>query len=164
MALVTVFLAFEARRFRLADVWRARLRKIEENFYGPILQRDLHSPEAKWGQLVAADLFRPHFKLSLGTAVRVRFLRNYLPIYAVLLFAWVVHVLAVPQHTRTWADVKEHLATGLLPWWVPLLYVAAFGLGALGLLVLSPPMPSSSKKYWSSVPEESDAEPPILDR
>ena len=33
-----VFVTIEARRFRFFDVWRARVRMIEENFYGSILR------------------------------------------------------------------------------------------------------------------------------
>ena len=64
MLLVGVLMAYEARRFRFFDVWRARVRKIEENFYGPILRRDPTSPEALWGNLVADDLLRPKFKMG----------------------------------------------------------------------------------------------------
>ncbi len=52
MALISVFWAFEARRYRFADIWYSRVRKIEENFYGPILRRDPVSPMRHWGALV----------------------------------------------------------------------------------------------------------------
>ena len=37
--LVTVFLGFEARRFRYFDVWRSRMRMLEENFSIPGVDR-----------------------------------------------------------------------------------------------------------------------------
>lgn len=158
MALVTVFLAFEARRFRMADLWRARVRKIEENFYGPILRRDLESPEESWGRLVAEDLFKPHYKLSRIAAMRVRFSRNYWPIYGVLLFSWAVHVVAVPGRASTWFEVREHLAAGLLPWWAPLAYVGVFLLGVVGLY-LSGPLPRDEVEHWEHQHAPDDEEP-----
>ena len=158
MALVSVFLAFEARRFRMADLWRARVRKIEENFYGPILRRDLESPEASWGRLVADDLFKPHYKISRIAAMRVRFSRNYWPIYLVLLLSWVVHIVAVPGQASTWAEVRAHLTTGLLPWWVPLAYVGTFLLGVVGLY-LSGPLPRDEVEHWEYHHSQDDEEP-----
>ncbi|MEE8468192.1 MAG: DUF2270 domain-containing protein [Planctomycetota bacterium] len=162
MALVTVFLVFEARRFRLADVWRARVRKIEENFYGPILRRDLQSPTANWGKLVADDLFRPKYKITMLMAVRVRFLRNYWPVYLVLVFAWVMHVLGIPDQASTWDSVREHLQTGLLPWWAPLAYLGTLVVLVVLLFVMTPGMPKSEMEHWQSPPDD-PGEEPILD-
>ena len=161
MALVTVFLAFEARRFRMADLWRARVRKIEENFYGPILRRDLHSPEETWGRLVADDLFRPHYKISRLAAMRVRFSRNYWPIFLVLLFAWVVHVLGVPDQAETWVDVRDHLAAGLLPWWTPLAYLGVGFTGVIGLYMTGP-LPRDEVEHWEHR-GTGDQEEPLFD-
>ncbi len=162
MALVTVFLVFEARRFRLADVWRARVRKIEENFYGPILRRDLQSPTANWGKLVADDLFRPKYKITALMAIRVRFLRNYWPIYLVLVFAWGMHVMGIPDEASDWAAVRENLQTGLLPWWSPLAYLGTLAALVLLLFFATPGMPKSEMEHWKSPPDDSDEEP-ILD-
>lgn len=161
MALITVFLAFEARRFRMADLWRARVRKIEENFYGPILRRDLMSPEASWGRLVADDLFRPHYKISRITALRVRFSRNYWPIYSVTFFAWCVHVAGMPDRARNWTEIRDHLATGLLPWWVPIAYLGVILLGVV-MLYASGPLPRDEVEHWEH-PDGDDPEEPIFD-
>jgi uncharacterized membrane protein len=161
MGLVTVFLAFESRRFRMADLWRARVRKIEENFYGPILKRQLESPEVCWGKLVADDLFRPHYKISRTVAMRVRFTRNYWPIYLVMLVAWVVHVLGRPDSANSWTVVREHLATGLLPWWCPLAYLGCFALGMLYLLLGTGPLPRDEVEHWEHPSDDGDE--PIFD-
>ena len=162
-ALVSVFLAFEARRYRLADVWRSRVRKIEENFYGPILRRELVSPEVEWGKLVAEDLFHPTFKLTRLMALRVRLTRNYWPMYVVLLASWVVHVLAIPEAAESWPDVQDHLAAGLLPWWMPLAYVVLL-LGAMTwLFMVTPRSPRSEEDYWSLTPHDKDSDDPVLD-
>lgn len=162
MALITVFLAFEARRFRLADVWRARVRIIEENFYGPILRRDLKSPEVGWGRIVAEDLFHPKYKITRLMAVRVRFARNYWPIYLVLLLAWGVHVVSFPMQAHGWSEVRMHLGSGMLPWWLPLAYIGLFGVAAVLLYAFTPAIPKTEMELWKSAPEERREEP-ILD-
>jgi uncharacterized membrane protein len=50
--LVTVFLGFEARRFRYFDVWRSRVRMLEENFFMPIIRRNPISPRSDWAERV----------------------------------------------------------------------------------------------------------------
>ncbi len=162
MALVSAFLTFEARRFRLADVWRARVRMIEENFYGPLLRRHLDSPEALWGTLVAEDLFRPQYKISHLMAVRLRLQRNYWPIYAVLIMAWCLHVSILPVPAENWGHIREHLATGFIPWWGSLAYVGAFLLAGLGVFVLTPKVPRTEMEHWSHAVAGGEEEP-ILD-
>jgi uncharacterized membrane protein len=134
VALVSVFWMIEARRYRYADIWYSRVRKIEENFYGPILRRDPVSPRREWGQLVAEDLFRPRFKVTRAFALRKSLLRNYWAIFAVLLGSWVVKLIAHPEPAHTWDVVRARLAVGLLPWWMAPLALACFLGGLLWLL------------------------------
>jgi uncharacterized membrane protein len=134
VALVSVFWMIEARRYRYADIWYARVRRIEENFYGPILRRDPVSPRREWGQAVADDLFRPRFRVSRAYALRKRLLRNYWAIFLVLLAAWVTKLIAHPTPAHGWSEVRVRLELGLFPWWVPAGALAAFVL-ALAWLV-----------------------------
>ena len=136
VALVSVFWMIEARRYRYADIWYARVRKIEENFYGPILRRDPVSPRREWGQLVAEDLFRPRFKVTRAYALRKRLLRNYWPIFVVLMGAWAVKLIAHPTPAHGWNEVRSRLTVGLIPWWLPLTLVGAFFL-LLGWLIVA---------------------------
>ncbi|WP_419190804.1 DUF2270 domain-containing protein [Saltatorellus ferox] len=150
LAIVTLFLYIEARRFRFADVWRSRVRMIEENFYGPILRRDPVSPEAQWGTLVAVDLFRPSFKMSVFAALRTRLLRNYLPIYAVLSVAFVVKVGTQPTTAQSWLEIRERMGgDGIVPWWIPLAVFGAFGLGCLVLIVFGRRSSSYDLDDWT---------------
>ncbi len=64
-----VFLVLEARRFRFFDVWRARVRMLEEHFYGPLLRRNVLSSKEHWREHVADDLLHPKFKISMMQAV-----------------------------------------------------------------------------------------------
>lgn len=134
LAMVSVFWMIEARRYRYADIWYARVRKIEENFYGPILRRDPVSPRREWGQVVAEDLFRPTFRVSRWYALKKRLLRNYWAIYLVLVGSWVVKLLAHPSGASSWSEIRARLEVGFLPWWLPLCALGVF-VAFLGLVV-----------------------------
>ncbi|MDE0914874.1 MAG: DUF2270 domain-containing protein [Planctomycetota bacterium] len=162
MALISAFLTFEARRFRLADVWRARVRMIEENFYGPLLRRKLDSPEALWGNLVADDLFRPKYKITHLQAIRLRLLRNYWPIYCVLFLAWCVHVTLMPVPAESWGAVRASLSTGLIPWWAPLAFLGLLMTAGLAIIFVPPKVPQTEMEHWSN-PTLGAGENPILD-
>ena len=148
LALIAVFHAFESRRFRLWHVWRTRVRMIEENFYGPILRRDLKSPDEGWGKLVAQDLFEPTFKLSRLHALRSRFLRNYWAIYGAIALAWAakIFVLRPPG-----VGVREALTagSGVLPWWSGLVYIGTFLTLLILLAVHRPRRPQAEAEYFN---------------
>ena len=150
LAIVTMFLFIEARRFRFADVWRSRVRMIEDNFYGPILRRDPVSPSEQWGTLVAADLFRPRFKTSAISALRTRLLRNYLPVYAVLSLAFVVKVGTLPTTARSWDEIRQRLGgDGMVPWWLSLAVLGGFAVGCLLLILFGHRTTSYDLDNWT---------------
>ena len=150
-ALITVFWAFESRRFRFADVWYSRVRKIEENFYGPILRRNPVSPEMEWGDLIADDLFRPRFKITRLQALRARLLRNYWALYLVQFLAWCLKVAVHPRPAETWQDVQVHLQMGLLAWWLPMVYVGGFLLFLLTVIAFVGPV-REHEDHWNVSP------------
>jgi uncharacterized membrane protein len=113
MVMVTHFLLVEARRYRIFDVWNSRVRMIEENFYGPILTRDLKSPRGNWGGLVAHDLLKPRFKCTYLQAFRARLVRNYSALFLLLLLGWLVRAAEIAHaEGGTW---REALAFGVVP-------------------------------------------------
>ena len=128
--LITIFWVFEARRYRFADIWSSRVRMIEENFYGPILRRELSSPDSDWGTLVAQDMFHPAFKITRLEALRARFLRNYWAIYGVTAAAWCLRLTLGASDLDA---VRQRLMLGALPWWIA---VVPFGLFAAAVLTL----------------------------
>ena len=153
--LILLFLTNEARRFRLFDVWRSRARMIEENFFGPLLRRDLQSPRAAWGTLVADDLLRPRFKITFWQAFRARLMRNYLPVLVILNAAWWVKVVIHPRSAVSIEDLLANIQTGIVPWWV---YVAvATGsmvfLGLVIALVDIHPNTDSEAPAWVAEPD-----------
>lgn len=151
MVLVLTFMAIEARRYRIYDVWRRRARVLEENFVAPILRRNLVGTQPKWGNLVAEDLLRPHFRLSFHQALQIRLLRNYIPLYLLLLVCWLLKLGSVVGDPETSAtSYVEAMRLGHLPGWVPLVYVVGlYGyLGWVGLFVRHTPI--GPDELWPS--------------
>jgi len=131
---IVSFLFIEARRFRYFEVYRARVRMLEENFLIPVVTRQLESPMVSWREMVAMDLDLPKYKTTMLEAVGFRLRRNYLSIFLILLGAWVVKVaIHPPAHTpeQFWANI------GLGPMmtsWVVVIGGLAF-YGAVGLVL-----------------------------
>ena len=128
--MILLFLGFEARRFRYFDVWRARIRMMEENFFLPIIRRNLVSPRVGWRDFVAEDLDRPTFKVTLLQAIGMRLRRNYIGLFAVLLVAWLAKLTLHPDGASTGGQVLDRMAIGPLPGW-SVLMVTLFFYGGL---------------------------------
>lgn len=150
MLLITAFLSFEARRFRFFDVWRYRVRKIEENFYGPILRRDPVSTDRIWGSRVAEDLLHPVFKMTYRAAFRARLVRNYWVIYLALLGGWVLKVLLEPTPVNSFDQFKMNLGAGVIPWQLPIAVVLVLAFNLLAVFLFFPRSPISEEAYWST--------------
>ncbi len=136
LALLIFFLWIESRRYRYFDVWRSRVRKLEENFFGPVLMRRLASPDPGWAETVAADLARPVFKISHWHALHLRLRSNYFILFLLILVAWIAKILLHPYPMNSFMDFKERLAIGLVPWWAtPLVLSVTYGLLALVCIV-----------------------------
>lgn len=148
MVLVLTFLGIEARRFRFFDVWRARTRMLEENFMGPILRRDLRSPISSWGSLVAEDLLHPRFKMSYHQAFRARLLRNYVPLFLLLLVCWFLKLSLTPPVVGTAHPILENLRVGAAPWWVSIGFVLGLYAYLVGVVLLAPRSASPEEEYW----------------
>lgn len=155
-----VFLIFEARRFRFFDVWRSRVRMIEENFYGPVLRRDLRSPIDHWGRSVADDLLHPKFKITLLQALRARFMRGYVYVFGFLLAAWLGRIVVF----QALADdgLTGLFGIGNIPWWGPVSLVAVLYLCLLGIVFFTPKVQPPEKSYWPD-PEHTGKDVPSLD-
>jgi uncharacterized membrane protein len=154
-----VFLLIEARRFRFFDVWRARVRMLEENFYGPILRRDLLSPVAHWGRLVAEDLLRPRFKITYHQALKARLKRNYGVLFSLLLLSWLLKLLMHPGGGGTPPPFLQRMALGPVPWWVSLVFVIGLYTYLIALLVLVPPTSSPEEEYWGPTADKERLSP-----
>ena len=155
-----VFLILEARRFRFFDVWRARVRMIEENFYGPILRRDLHSPIEHWGEHVADDLLHPKFKITMLQAVKARLMRNYIFVFGFLLIAWLGRLVVLGRSGE--GGVRSLFGIGSIPGWVPISSVVVLYVALLAVIVLTPRARPPEQCYWPD-PQHSGQDVPSLD-
>jgi uncharacterized membrane protein len=95
MVMVLLFLAIEAHRYRVFDVWRSRVRILEENLFAPALDRaggraERSERTADWCGLLGDDLRRPTVKTPWLEAVHRRLQRVYFPMLAILFIAWLV--------------------------------------------------------------------------
>ncbi len=137
-----IFLVIEARRFRFFDVWRARVRMMEENFYGGILRRDQTSIDKEWGCQVADDLLCPRFHLTRIQAFRARLMRNFRFIFALFLVAWVGHRLAPGGPDKFLSGLQ------VFPQWVPDAMVGILYLVLILIAIFTPKAPPPEEAYW----------------
>ena len=91
MLLVLLLLSIEARRYRFFDVYRARVRQIERYYFAQVFspQPDFAS---NWLLILGESLRAPQFLLSHHVAFARRLRRNYLYMFLILLFAWVLKI------------------------------------------------------------------------
>ena len=108
--LILVFLYLESRRYRYFNVWRARARWLEVNFYAPLLRRQPYD-QAAWCTRLAEDYERPEHHIGFARAMGRRLRRNYMWIFTVQTLALLGKLFA-----RGEADVHyDRLAIGTVP-------------------------------------------------
>jgi len=130
---ILAFLFIEGRRYRYFEVYRARVRMLEENFLIPIITRQLESPMVTWREMVAMDLDLPKFKTTLLEAVGFRLRRNYAPLFLIISGAWVVKLMIHPTMLSSWDELWPRIAMGPIPSW----FVAAGGLAFYAFLMVA---------------------------
>ena len=130
-AAIGLFLVVEARRYRAYDVWRSRVRTIQENVWAAGL--DEGKPvDQHWRSGLADDYRNPALKITAEEAIAHRLRRVYLPMFAILNGAWLLRVTAFSR--QPW---PASAAIGDVP---GLVVVALVGLVfAAGVVVASRP-------------------------
>ncbi len=124
--IILSYLVIEARRYRYFEVYRARVRMLEENFLIPVVTRQLESPMISWREMVAMDLDLPKFKTSLLEAVGFRLRRNFVWIFMIILGGWLVKLMIHPDLTESPSEIYRRMAVGSVPAWFVLATVAGF--------------------------------------
>jgi len=132
--IILSYLMIEARRFRYFEVYRARVRMLEENFLIPVITRQLESPMVSWREMVAMDLDLPKYKTTLLEAVGFRLRRNYLFIFLILLGGWWVKLMMHPVFAQSWAEIYKRMEVGWIPSWAVLVTGGMFYGGLLGVM------------------------------
>ncbi|ELY57339.1 hypothetical protein C491_11154 [Natronococcus amylolyticus DSM 10524] len=129
----TVFLFIEARRFRDYDIWRSRVRVIQENLFANALDPSQGVEHDAWRAELSRDYREPERKISYRGAFSHRLRRVYLPLITAMLIGWVFHVWAFnPDET--------FLEGASLPGVSGIVVTAAVGLYYVILLVLAVPL------------------------
>jgi len=132
MIMILLLLLIEARRYRFFDVYRARVRLMERNYFAQMFAPE-GSPKEDWARSLGKDLREPEFLMSLRSAMSRRLRRNYSWMFLILLMAWILKISSPKlQDIDTSRDVAASLreivgnaALGPLPGWFVLILVAA---------------------------------------
>ncbi|MCP3982553.1 MAG: DUF2270 domain-containing protein [bacterium] len=111
------YLIVEGRRYRYFEVYRARVRMLEENFLIPVITRQLESPMVTWREMVAMDLDLPKYKTTLLEAVGFRLWRNYVHIFLIILGAWFIKLVIHPEPMSSVSQLWERIAVAWIPAW-----------------------------------------------
>jgi len=112
--LVTAFLVLEAHRYQMHEIWRSRLRLIEENFFAYILDHNGALPHKDWTKMLAQDLRVPEHKSTLFHSISVRLKRIYFWIFLTIVLAWGFKVNIHPQHASSLEKFIERSRVGLI--------------------------------------------------
>ncbi len=150
LALFSFSLLIEGRRYRHLHHSKWRVYLLELGFFAEQLD-PAGEPRVppQWRRLLAADLRRTHFLISIFTAIRVRLRRNYLLLLLFLTAVWVTKLIIHPARPQTFADFFSRLAIGgLIPPW----FVAATSLVfVVSALILAWTCPSAEDiEDWSA--------------
>ncbi|MEA1833637.1 DUF2270 domain-containing protein [Methylobacterium durans] len=132
MLLVLLLLAIEARRYRFFDVYRARVRRLERDYYAQVFA-PLPGGGVDWSRELGESLRRPAFRISLADALARRLRRNYGWMFMILLLAWVLKITSPKLQPGSGAEteitiraVVENAALGPLPGGLVVACVAVF--------------------------------------
>lgn len=87
-----VFLLIEARRFQRYDIWRSRVRSMQENLFANALDPSQGVEQRNWREQLSADYRRPEMKMPLKNALAHRLRRVYLPLLCGLLLVWLLRL------------------------------------------------------------------------
>ncbi|MGQ3414445.1 DUF2270 domain-containing protein [Natrinema sp. LN54] len=94
IVIVTVFLGIEARRYRDYDVFRSRVRILQENLLATALDPSQGVEHVDWRAELSRDYREPTVKVPMREALANRLQRVYLALLGVLLVAWIFRVTA----------------------------------------------------------------------
>ena len=91
---VAIFLGIEARRYRDYDVYRSRVRMIQENLIANALDPSQGIEHRDWRAELSEDYRTPTLKVPFTEALANRLQRVYLAVLGVLFIAWLFRITA----------------------------------------------------------------------
>jgi uncharacterized membrane protein len=133
MVLVLLLLVIESRRYRFFDVYRARVRRLERQYFAQVFSR-AGEGDNDWMRELSDDLKKPVFLMSRGLAFSRRLRRNYIWMFLILLVAWLLKISSPKLMTegepsrfaRSLYEWTNSAAIGPLPGWMVLVAVTSF--------------------------------------
>src|SRR2546430_10684830 len=128
--LLAVFLGMEARRYRYFNVWRARARWLEMNFYAPIFTGVAR--DDGWQMVLARDYTAPRHHISFVRAAGRRLRRNYVWILAVQVISYYGKIAIHPTPAATLAEFSDRAPLDPIPGWSALIVGFIYKFGWLG--------------------------------
>jgi uncharacterized membrane protein len=150
LVMLSVFLGIETRRYRTFDVWRSRVRLLEENVFANALDPE-GVEQSNWRQLLSEDLREPTIKMPVAEAVSRRLRRVYAPLFTVLIAAWTVRLTVF---TPAGSGVVATASVGAVPGALVLAVVACFYLGVLALTLRRAPRRAKGEMAAAADAEE----------
>lgn len=130
VVMIMVFLVIEARRYRGYDMWRSRVRMLQRNVFAYSLDPSQGIEDPDWRPRLSRDYREPRVKVSYEEAIAHRLRRVYLPLFTVLLAAWLFRIFVTPEAGSTW---PTSAAIGALPGSVITALVGVFYLALVGV-------------------------------
>lgn len=97
IASMTSFLVIEARRFQGYDIWRRRVRMLQQNVFAYGLNLAAGLEEPNWRRELSRDYRTPASKISSEEAIAHRLRRVYLLLFVILGSAWSIRVVAFAE-------------------------------------------------------------------
>lgn len=131
VVMVTVFLGIEARRYRIYDIWRSRVRLLEENVFAEALH-PRGKEHSDWRELLSNDLREPAMKTPVFEAVSRRLRRVYFALISVLVGAWTIRITVFadgtgPIETATVGEIAGGIVVaGVVSYYVAVLFVTVW--------------------------------------
>ena len=113
--LMVVFLFFEARRYRYFNVWRARCRWLETNFYAPMLLGQGCTCGTGWEKVLSQDYREPQYHITFARAVGRRLRRTYCYVLTIQALAYLGKIIIHPAPVSSFAEFVDRAAIGPIP-------------------------------------------------
>jgi uncharacterized membrane protein len=112
---VSMFLLLEARRYRYFNIWRARARLLETDFFTPMLRGEPYAANSEWSCLLATDYCAPRYHVSLARAAGRRLRRTYAWIFLIQALAYYGKLAIHPYPLTTLGELWPRAAVGPIP-------------------------------------------------
>lgn len=135
--LIGMFLILESRRYRYFNVWRARARWIETNFYAPLLLQSRRPDPGAWQDVLAKDYLTPQYHIGFWRAMGRRLRRNYMWILSFQAVAYYGKIFIHPTPLASFDELFVRMALGPVPGIVIFLIGVVFHGGWITLALMT---------------------------